>query len=120
MNSSSYYKSSSNNNHIQHNQKKKTFQKLDEVPDDMSNECNDNKPTVCILREVGSNGHREMIAAFFHAGFESFSRGFLGVDIFFVISGYLITKIIIIALLPLVILLNLFSSISVSKCLKVS
>ena len=30
----------------------------------------------------------------FHAGFDTFSGGYVGVDVFFVISGYLISRVI--------------------------
>ena len=37
-----------------------------------------------------------LAVVFFHAGFESFGGGFVGVDVFFVISGFLITKMIVV------------------------
>jgi peptidoglycan/LPS O-acetylase OafA/YrhL len=47
-------------------------------------------------REIdGLRAFAVMPVILFHAGFEIFSGGFVGVDIFFVISGYLITGIII-------------------------
>ena len=43
----------------------------------------------------GLRGLAVLPVIFFHAGFELFSGGFVGVDVFFVISGYLITTILI-------------------------
>ena len=43
----------------------------------------------------GLRGLAVLPVIFFHAGFDWFKGGYVGVDIFFVISGYLITTIII-------------------------
>ena len=43
----------------------------------------------------GLRGLAVVSVILFHAGFELFSGGFVGVDVFFVISGYLITRILI-------------------------
>jgi len=42
----------------------------------------------------GLRGFAVLSVIFFHAKLEGFSNGYLGVDIFFVISGYLVTRII--------------------------
>jgi peptidoglycan/LPS O-acetylase OafA/YrhL len=51
--------------------------------------------TIRYRREVdGLRALAVLPVILFHAGFETFSGGFVGVDVFFVISGYLITAVI--------------------------
>ncbi|MBB5275849.1 peptidoglycan/LPS O-acetylase OafA/YrhL [Rhizobium rosettiformans] len=50
-------------------------------------EKNTYRPEVDGLRAVAV-----LLVVFYHLGFETFSGGFIGVDIFFVISGYIITS----------------------------
>lgn len=46
-------------------------------------------------REIdGLRAYAVLSVLFYHAGFEIFSGGYVGVDVFFVISGYLITRLI--------------------------
>ena len=52
----------------------------------MKNQSISYRPEIDGLRAIAV-----LFVVFFHADFSGFGGGFLGVDIFFVISGYLIT-----------------------------
>jgi peptidoglycan/LPS O-acetylase OafA/YrhL len=52
--------------------------------------------TLAYRREIdGLRAIAVLPVIFFHAGFKSFGGGFVGVDVFFVVSGYLITSLIV-------------------------
>ena len=55
----------------------------------MKNQSISYRPEIDGLRAIAV-----LFVVFFHADFSGFGGGFLGVDIFFVISGYLITYLI--------------------------